>query len=72
MTTPGISNERQGQLLRAVFEILLEHPDGLPGREVLRQMQERFPPTEYEAGFYKTNQKENRGAIATRWWTVDS
>jgi len=71
MKTPGISNERQGQLLRAVFAILLEHPDGLPGREVLRQMQERFPPTEYEAGFYKTNQKDNRGAIATRWWTVD-
>lgn len=57
MKTPGISNERQGQLLRAVFAILLEHPDGVPGREVLRQMQERFPPTAYEAGFYKTNQK---------------
>jgi restriction system protein len=71
MKTPGISNERQGQLLRAVFAILLEHPDGLPGREVLRQMQERLPPTEYEAGFHKTNQKDNRGAIATRWWTVD-
>lgn len=67
----GISTERQGELLREVFKILAAHPDGLPGREVLVLMQENVPPTEYEAGFYKSNAKENRGAVATRFWTVN-
>ena len=28
-------------------------------------------PTEYESGFYNTQPKENRGSIATRWYTVN-
>lgn len=68
---PGISMARQGQLLRAVFEVLLEHPDGLPGREVLTKVREIVPFTEYEAGHYDSNPNEPRGVIATRFWTVN-
>lgn len=69
--TPGISMARQGELLRAVFQILIEHPDGMPGREVLARMQLLVPPTEYERGNYESSPNENRGVIATRFWTVN-
>lgn len=68
---PGISMARQGELLRAVFEILIQHPDGLPGRKVLDKVQEIVPFTEYERGHYDSNPNETRGVIATRFWTVN-
>lgn len=40
---PGISNRRQGELLRAVFAVLLEQPEGVSGRDVLTRMAERTP-----------------------------
>lgn len=46
---PAISNRRQGELLRAVFQILLEHPDGLPAREVLEKMRVHVPFTSTRA-----------------------
>ena len=30
-----ITRERQGQMVRKVFEVLMRHPDGLPAREVI-------------------------------------
>jgi len=68
---PGISMARQGELLRAVFKVLTEHPDGLPGRDVIAKVRELVPFTEYEAGFYPSNPNEPRGVIATRFWTVN-
>ncbi|WP_373069626.1 restriction endonuclease [Gemmatimonas sp.] len=68
---PGISTARQGELLRAVFQTLLDNPNGLPGREVLDRMQEVVPFTEYEAGHYPSNPNERRGVIATRFYTVN-
>lgn len=67
----GISTYRQGELLRAVFKILIDHPDGLPGSEVLRRMKELVPFTEYEAGHYPSNPNEPRGIIATRFYAVN-
>ena len=68
---PGISTARQGELLRAVFQILIDNPDGLPGREVLDRLQEKVPFTEYETGHYPSNPNEKRGVIATRFYTVN-
>jgi restriction system protein len=68
---PGISTARQGELLRAVFKILLESPNGLPGREALDRMQTIVPFTDYEAGHYPSNPNEKRGVIATRFYTVN-
>lgn len=67
---PGISAARQGELLRTVFEVLMEHPEGLPGGQVLREMAQRCPLTDYEQGRYKTG-SEPRGFTATRWYTVN-
>lgn len=68
---PGISMARQGELLRAVFKVLIEHPDGLPGREVLTRVEDAVPFTDYESGHYPSNPNEPRGVIATRFWTVN-
>lgn len=68
---PGITTARQGELLRAVFRVLIENPDGLPGRQVLAKMAELVPFTEYESGHYPSNPNDPRGIIATRFWTVN-
>lgn len=68
---PGISMERQGELIRGVFQILLEHPEGLSGRQVMDKLPEVVPFTEYEQGHYESNPIEARGVIATRFWSVN-
>jgi restriction system protein len=68
---PGISMERQGELIRGVFKILLDHPEGLSGRQVMDRLPEVVPFTEYEQGHYDSNPTETRGVIATRFWTVN-
>lgn len=68
---PGISTARQGELLRAVFKILIEHPDGLPGRQVMDKLLLEVPFTEHELGHYPSSPGEPRGVIATRFWTVN-
>lgn len=62
---------RQGELIRGVMKVLLDHPNGLPGREVLALVQELVPFTEYELGHYDSTPNEPRGVIATRFWTVN-
>ena len=69
---PGISNRRQGELLRAVFQVLLDHPDGLPAREVLEKMSVLVPFNEYESGHYPSSPNEPRAMKATRFWTVNA
>ena len=68
---PGISMDRQGELLRGVFKILLDHPEGLSGRQVMDKLPEVVPFTEYENGHYDSNPAETRGVIATRFWSVN-
>lgn len=68
---PGISMARQGELMRAVFKLLIDNPDGMPGREVLDRLQHEVDFTEYENGHYPSNPNEKRGVIATRFWTVN-
>jgi len=68
---PGISTARQGELIRGVFKILIDNPEGLPGRVVMERLQQLIPFSEYELGHYPSNPTENRGVIATRFWTVN-
>lgn len=68
---PGISNRRQGELLRSVFAVLVEQPEGVPGRDVLAKMAERTPLNEYELGNYATTPGVPRAFQATRFMTVN-
>jgi restriction system protein len=68
---PGITNRRQGELLRATFDVLIKHPEGLPGREVLAQMAQSVEFNEYELGHYASSPDDPRAFKATRFWTVN-
>src|SRR5664280_1082982 len=68
---PGITNRRQGELLRAAFDVLIKHPEGLPGREVLAQMAQSVEFNKYELGHYASSPDEPRAFKATRFWTVN-
>lgn len=67
---PGISMERQGELIRGVFQILLEYPEGLNARQVMDMLPKVVPFTEYEKGYYETDPGHTRGVIATRFVSI--
>ena len=50
---PPEARRRWGELLRALFELLVEHPEGLRGREALNQLVERVELRESEQGEYQ-------------------
>jgi len=51
---PEVTYRRIGELLRELFKILLEEPDGLPAREALARLAKSVKLTEFELGFYET------------------
>lgn len=49
-----ITKSRKAQLIRTLFDILLEHPDGLHASEALATLAERVKLTDYEAGDFES------------------
>lgn len=47
-----LSTERAGQMMRAVFDVLLPHPEGLPAREVIAKAERALDLTDFERGSY--------------------
>ncbi len=64
-----ITRRRTGEFLRKLFEILMQHPDGLPAREALALLQTRFQLTEYERGNYDSGAMRFEKIV--RFATVD-
>lgn len=54
-----ITRKRSGELVRGVFRILLEHPDGLPAKEVLQRLEAVVPPTGFEQSTYPNPDRPN-------------
>lgn len=48
----GNTAKRRGELIRLVFEILLQHPDGLAAKEVLERVEHSLPLTAFEKSSY--------------------
>lgn len=48
-----ITKRRTGELMRELFKILREHPDGLKAAEALIILEQRVTLTEHEAGVYE-------------------
>lgn len=65
-----ITRTRVGELQRGVFKILLEHPEGVPAKEVLQRMQEVVPPTEFEKSDYATRPGVQRFGKIIRFATI--
>jgi restriction system protein len=47
-----ITRKRTGELLRKLFEILMQFPDGLAAGDALKKLSTAVTLSEYEAGFY--------------------
>lgn len=48
----GLDRRRRGELLRGVFDVLVDYPDGLLARQVLAEVETRLGLTEFEAANY--------------------
>jgi restriction system protein len=64
-----VTRRRTGELLRHAFALLLEHPDGLPGREVIDHVAGKVTLSPYEAGSYDNGGR--RFDTIIRYATVD-
>lgn len=49
---PETTRRREGELLRALFEVLRQSPEGIPAREALERLASRVQLTEYERGSF--------------------
>src|ERR1043166_7190392 len=58
-----------GEFLRHLFQILQQHPDGLPAGDAIQQVQQKVKLTDYERGSYKSGGQ--RFDKILRWATVD-
>lgn len=47
-----VTARRRGELIRAVFEVLIEHPDGLPAKDVLQTVANRVTLSDFEKADY--------------------
>lgn len=66
---PDVTRKRTGELLRRLFEILKQHPDGMPARDALAALEGAITLTEYEKGTFASGAK--RFAQIVRFGTVD-
>lgn len=64
-----VTRQRVGKLMRTLFEILLEHPDGVQASAALAEVEKRVPPTDYENGSYPSGGRRYEKIV--RFATVD-
>lgn len=67
-----ITRRRCGELVRGVFRILLEHPDGLRAKEVLQRLERVVPPTPFENSTYPNRPNMRRYEKIVRFATITS
>ena len=49
---PALDKKRRGELLRAVFDVLADHPDGIQAKDALAEVADRIELTDHEKGNY--------------------
>lgn len=65
-----ITRQRQGQLVRKAFEVLMEYPEGLPAREVIARVEKELGPTPFEQSHYASNPRIRRFDKILRFSTI--
>jgi restriction system protein len=63
-------NKRVGELVRGVFRILLDNPEGLAARAVLERLESIVPPTDFEKSEYPNLPGVQRFKRITRFATI--
>ena len=64
------TGRRQGELIRGVFEVLLDKPEGLQAVEVLKAVEKRVPPTPFELEDYPNRPGVRRFEKTVRFATI--
>jgi len=67
-----ITGRRRGELVRGVFAVLMDKPDGLPAAQVLKAVEQTVPPTEFERETYPRNPAVRRYEKTIRFATIPS
>jgi restriction system protein len=67
---PEITRRRIGELQRGVFKVLLDYPDGLPAKELLKRLESAVPPTEFEKSDYPNRPGVRRFEKMVRFATI--
>jgi restriction system protein len=65
-----MTQRRLGELVRGVFQILLDEPDGLPVREVMRRLESLVPPSDFERSAYPKRPGVRRYEKTVRFATI--
>src|ERR1700723_1823249 len=67
---PEVTPRRVGDLQRGVFKILLDHPEGMPAKDILLRMEQLVPPTDFERSDYPNNPGVQRFPKMIRFATI--
>jgi restriction system protein len=65
-----ITRYRKGELVRGVFKILINNPDGLKAKNVLKELESIVPPTEFENTCYPDKPNIRRYEKIVRFSTI--
>jgi restriction system protein len=65
-----VTQKRVGELVRGVFQILADLPEGLPAKDILERMKQVVPPTEFEKSDYPNNPGVQRFGKMIRFATI--
>src|SRR5688500_15362464 len=64
-----VTRRRTGELLRKLFEILLQHSDGMAARDALAALESQVQLSDYESGNFESGQRRFEQIV--RFATVD-
>lgn len=67
-----ITPRRQGELLRPLFEILMEHPDGIQARDALAELSNRVQMTPFEAADFPNRPGVRRFEKLIRFHSINT
>lgn len=65
-----ITKRRSGELVRGVFQFLLDQPDGVQAKDVLSKLETVVPPTEFEQSVYPKHPSIRRYEKIVRFSTI--
>ena len=68
----GTARKRRGEIVRAVFQVLLDEPEGLPAQEVLKRVETICPPNAFEQQDYAKKPGVRRYEKTVRFSTISS
>jgi restriction system protein len=65
-----ITPSRQGELVRGLFSILKDTPEGLQAAEAIRRLEQIVPPTAFESTYYEKTPNARRYEKIVRFSTI--